>query len=142
MKNTLLLILLFISLSAFGQSYSKNAMNAANVQQSTTDTYIDWRLSNQGGWGIPSFYWKIVRTFTGIGNYQFDVYFCTNSFRLTGDKASTYLWGIFVNVDGSYVTQTPHWILFKEVYYDSLSSFTTSNPNPKIYISWQGMSIY
>lgn len=112
-----------------------------NIKQTTT--YIDWKLSNDGCYGCASFYWKVNRTYDfRYSTYYYNIYFYSNSFYSNGAWASTYLTGIYVNVDGYYINKRPVWLLFKDVYSNELTSFYTVNSNPTIKITWTGMSIY
>lgn len=132
-----LLLSIIIVLFSLLPVQSQNANAVSNATQ-----FTDWQLSNDGCWGCASFYWKITRTFQDDGSYRFDIWFCSNSFYQNGTKASTYVQGIYINVDGYYIRNESTWVLFKEVYSNQLTSFLTKNPYPKINMTWTGLSIY
>lgn len=147
MKKLLTLILLFLSVNMYAQdnvpsNFSSNIQKT--IQIPSTVVYTNWQLSNQGCYGCASFYWKINRTYIPeYKSYQYDIWFLSNSFYQNGTLASTYVWGIIVNVDGLNLRNEPAWLLFKDTSYSNqVTSFTTSNSSAKIILSWQGLKIY
>lgn len=138
MKNILLALFMLVTSFSFGQS---NQMVEYTQQQPVTQVYVDWQLSNQGCLGCASFYWKVNRTPLANG-WQFDIWWYSNSFYENGVRASTYVSGILVNVDGYLLRKDPVWILFKDQYSNQLTSFVSMNSNPKIYITWGAITIY
>lgn len=136
MKKILaLLIILMLSFSTVSsQSFYKK-------QQ--TETYIDWKLTNDGCYGCASFYWCVYRTWIpSMQQYKFNIWFQSNSFYTNGQWASTYVQGLYFNVDGTYLYANPSWMLFKDKYTSTLSSFYTTNANPFIKMTWSSMSVY
>ena len=133
MKKFLLILLMFFSLSASAQTKSTYS----------TINYSDWQLSNEGGYGVPSFYWKVTRSIrtNTLGQYKYDVFFFSNSFYNNGIEASTYVWGLSMNADG-YNVCNGVWLVFKEAYSNNLVSFYSYNTQPNIIITWEGLSIY
>jgi hypothetical protein len=147
-KILLILTLSLICLIGFSQnnipldfSQTRNSSNVKPTIVTNTQVYTDWQLSNNGGWGIPSFYWKVNRTLLPTGYYQFDIFFQSNSYRVDGTYAHTYLTGVYVKSDGYFVRNEPSWVLFKEPYSNQLLNFISLNPTPIINITWQSMII-
>jgi hypothetical protein len=136
----LIIFILFTTLSVWGQGIQQ----AGTYPVYQTDTYTEWQLSNPGGYGVASFYWKTTRSQSKnyYGQYNFDIWFYSNSYYRTGGLASTYVWGIYVNSDGKYTNRTPSWILFRDVSTNQVINFSSFNPNPIIILSWQGLSIF
>src|SRR3990170_3036340 len=115
--KTVLLALMLVSTLAMGQKAGYQYQNQVEYTQiNNTQTYYEWQLSNAGCYGCASFYWKVGRTPIAGGNWQFDLWFYSNSFYANGTWGSTYVNGIMVNVDGYYLRKDPVWILFKDKY--------------------------
>jgi hypothetical protein len=133
MKRILLILMMVLSFGASAQTKASYP----------TLVYSDWQLSNDGGYGIPSFYWKVTRSTrpNTLGQYKYDVLFFSNSFYNNGEAASTYVWGIKMNVDGYNVCNNV-WLIFKDTYSNNLVSFYSYSLNPNIIITWEGLSVY
>ena len=145
MKRILLFLVMLLSFAniAESQTYTKSYSNQAYQQQSAPTLYIDWKLTNDGCYGCPSFYWSVNKTYvSSMGQYRFDIWFYSNSYYATGGWASTYVQGMYFNVDGYYLYKEPSWLLFKEKFNSTLTSFYTTNPNPVIKMTWESMSVY
>jgi hypothetical protein len=130
---------------SFAGSFEQAKAQVPQDIQATPDVYIDWQLSNQGCYGCASFYYKVVRRNLGLafGNrYQFDIYFYSNSYLTNAVRTSTYVYGLMVTADGFPVNKEPVWMLFKEPYSNQLLNFTTTNPYPRIFITWTGVSLF
>jgi len=108
-----------------------------------TDTYIPWKITNEGCYGCASFYWLVNRTFLPSNNtYKFEIWFYSNSYYPNGAWASTYVQGLYFNVDGYNLYAEPSWVLFKDKYTSSLSTFFTPNPTPVVKMTWASMKVY
>lgn len=138
MKRLIGALFVLMSLTfAQAQTYEQTS------QTQTTVIYTDWRLSNDGCYGCASFYWKVNKTYIPTyQTYQYDVCFYSNSFYANGVWASTYVWGLLVNVDGYYIHKEPSWLLFKEAMSNQVTSFYSVNANPNIVLTWQGIKLY
>ena len=129
------LILFFLLLIPF---ISKSQESTQGV--SGEEVYSDWKLSNQGGFGISSFYWRITRIEESEGVYKYSIWFYSNNVYPNGLQASTYVSGLSVYVNGSMI-KTNIWVLFKTQYTNPLLDFE-SGPDPVVVITWLSNKIY
>jgi hypothetical protein len=144
MKKILAFLLMFVMYtSTEAQVQTKTYYKNSNNYQPGVGTYIDWQLTNQGCYGCASFYWMVNRSFIpSMNQYRFDMWFYSNSYYTNGVWASTYVQGLYFNVDGYFLYKDPSWLLFREKYSSTYTSFYTSNATPVIKISWSSMSVY
>lgn len=137
------LLLIALSFSINAQVQTKSYYRKNETIQNQPTLYIDWKLTNQGCWGCASFYWSVNRQYIpSMGQYKFDIWFYSNSFYANGQWASTYVQGLYFFVDGYNLYKDPAWLLFKDKYTTTFTSFYTSNPTPVVKITWSSMSIY
>ncbi len=141
MKRLLIaFMLLFSFLNVDAQTYKTQSLY---YEQSQPTVYINWQLTNQGCYGCASFYWMVNKTYVPeTAQYRFDIWFYSNSFYANGGWASTYLQGLYFNVDGYYLYNDPSWLLFREKFSSTLTSFYTVNPAPVIKMTWASMRVY
>jgi hypothetical protein len=142
MKKIFILILLFIiSINAFSQSFIKQ--NEYKPEKEKNVNFSDWKLSNEGCFGCASFYWKVMKNPIPDkdGFYYYYIYFYSNSFYKSGDYASTFVFGVNLNIDGSFLLKLPIFISFKEEHSPQLLWFKTKNPNPSIILKWTGVKV-
>lgn len=112
-------------------------------KQNQTEVYIPWKLTNDGCYGCASFYWLVDRTFLPANNtYKFEIWFYSNSFYVNGTWASTYVQGLYFNIDGYNLYNEQSWLLFKNKYTSSLTTFFTPNPTPVIKMTWASLKVY
>lgn len=148
MKKLFLCVLLLLSFlkteAQIPQQYNQyNNAQFRQDQSSSTVVYIPWRITNEGCYGCPSFYWSVNETYVpSVGQYKFDIWFYSNSYYATGGWASTYVQGLYFKIDGYYLYQEPSWLLFKDKYTSSLTTFYTTNPAPTVNITWTSMKVY
>ena len=134
--------LCLISLLCTGQKIENSYFNVQSYKaQEEPISYLDWQLSNDGCWGCASFYYSVTRSYTYSG-YKFDIWFYSNSTYSNGNRASTYINGIYVYVNGIRFNDEPIWLLFRDDYTNSLTSFVTQNPNPIIIMTWENIQVY
>lgn len=127
MKKLFLIALLFLS----------------SLTMSSQNTYIPWKLTNNGCFGCASFYWMVTQTYMpDMAKYKYDIWFYSNSFYSNGNWASTYVQGLYFTVDGFNLYKDPSWILFKDKYCAALTTFYTPNPAPIVQLTWSTISIY
>ena len=129
------LILFFLLLIPF---ISKSQESTQGV--SGEEVYSNWSLSNTGGFGISSFYWRITRIEESEGVYKYSIWFYSNNVYPNGLQASTYVSGLSVYVNGSMI-KTNIWVLFKTQYTNPLLDFE-SGPDPVVVITWLSNKIY
>lgn len=145
-KYIIFLVILLFCVGLVPIKYNNKNINTNKIEilnKKQTSTYIDWKLSNDGCYGCASFYWKVTRSYDyNTNRYLFYIYFYSNSYYENTIWASTYLTGVYINVDNFYINKQPIWLLFKDVYTNQLTSFYSYNANPTIKITWTGMSIY
>jgi len=140
MKKLLLILLtLTFPLLLWGQNYSNQYKGQQQYQDQVYDVeqYSEWKLSNPGGYNIPSFYWCITRSIYKFnGQYIFDVWFYSNSYVLDyyGNSVWTYTYvnNIYVIVNGQYINKEPVWVTFQNKFtYDGLK-FYSINKFPRV----------
>lgn len=140
MKKILIFFVLFML--AFSNVSEAQSAYYGKVQAEQTEVYLPWRLTNDGCFGCASFYWLVNRTYLPTGNYKFEIWFYSNSYYTNGVWASTYVQGLYFNVDGYNLYNDPSWLLFKDKYTSGLSTFYTVNPYPVIKMTWSSMRVY
>ena len=137
--------LLFIFLFSFGfinltESQNNQFKGQQYYQENIyeTEIYIDWILSNEGGYDIPSFYWSITRSKQTYEKYYiFDVWFYSNSYLwdyYSGQPIWTYTFvnNIYVLLYGKYVNKKPVWVTFQDKFTYSGLKFYSVNKFPKV----------
>ncbi|MEK6932765.1 MAG: hypothetical protein AABW56_03135 [Nanoarchaeota archaeon] len=144
MKKLLLILLtLFISFNiSKGQNNQlKNQIQQQYHQQNNTyetEVYIDWKLSNEGGYGIPSFFWLITRSRqTYNGYYLFDVWFYSNSYLWDYYSnqpiwSYTYVNNIYLLLYGEYANKEPVWVTFQGKFTYNGLRFYSMNKFPRV----------
>lgn len=145
-------LFLALALTITSVSSSQTSVTDILTKMSTPKPQVfqDWQLSNAGGYGVASFYWKITKLQVNDSTWKFTTFFYSNSYRLPTATAktpkelwaSTYVSGIYMMVDGYYLMKETTWLLFKDQYSNQLTTFTTKNPYPKIQLVWSKCSIY
>lgn len=136
---------MFASSQIVKEQYQQQTVNQEYYD---TEWYITWKLSNVGDWGVPSFYWGVSRSKekTSEGYYIFDIWFYSNSYIWDYENSeskwvSTYVEGIYVACNGTYVNSQPVWVTFREAYaYEGLR-FYLKQHNPDIRLLWSKLAI-
>ena len=150
MKKAIALILLIflVSFKLIGQVDNQaygQTKNQSYTKQNTYKVvdYLGWQLSNDGCYGCPSFYWKVTKSVypDTYGYYIYDFWFYSNSLYPQGGWASTYVYDIFIKVDGYWINSGAFWITFKEEYNPTMMRFKTVNKAPYINIQWGGQKV-
>lgn len=146
MKKFLLILLFSILFFAFPINLSGQTKNQPyQKQQETYKTvvYVDWQLSNEACYGCSSFYWRVTRSYEAdaYGYYIFDFWFYSNSLYENGAWASTYVYDMYIQVDGYWLNSQPFWITFKDYYSPVMMRFKTVNPKPFINLIWGGQRV-
>lgn len=137
MKKLLLYIVIFLFFSIKGNSQS------FTQQYNNEMPYINWSQQYPTSNCNPSFYWSVTRTniFNQYGQELYKMYFYSNSRYCDGSWAATYITGITLYINGYTLNpNNKYWIIFKDVYHHSAFSFW-SNPNPKVLIIWDNVTI-
>jgi hypothetical protein len=133
-----------MSLTDVSAQMQKQVWTKSSFEQNeSTVVYIPWRLTNDGCFGCASFWWLVNQTYIpSQGQYRYDIWFSSNSYYANGVLASTYVQGLYFNIDGYNLYQEPSWLLFKEKFNSTLTSFYSSNPTPVVHMTWSSMKVY
>ena len=150
MKNILSRLLIIVTLflllplSVFGQQSNKTSatfkrdIGYENITQ-------DWTIPAGLSVGAPntaSFYWMITRSkypVSGI-NYQYKIYFYSNSRYANNQWAGTYMDNVYLIVDNVYIAQGT-WVMFKDVYTHPFYHFYSPSLAPYVTLGWGNIRI-
>ena len=139
-----LLIFNFVIITQGQNNQFKEQQQQYYLQEDTyeTEVYIDWVLSNKGGYDIPSFYWLITRSKNKFeGYYVFDVWFYSNSYNWDFYLQQpvwvyTYVSNVFVLLYGEYINKEPVWVTFQDKFTYKELRFYSINKNPRVNLTY------
>lgn len=141
MKKIFLLFLLLFNFVILTQGQNNQFKGQQQYYQENsyeTEVYLNWVLSNEGGYGKPSFYWLITRSKYKFEDYYlFDVWFYSNSYVWDYYLKQpvwvyTYVSDIYVLLYGEYVNKEPVWVTFQDKFTYNGLRFYSINKNPRV----------
>lgn len=154
LNKLLLIILLLLPLSVFGQSYSNaqpvyyvpNAFQIAQYNITTNVISNGWAQYGTTCAGCASYYYKITKTSQvhraedGQYYYYYYIWFFSNSYYSNGQQASTYLTNISAYINGQLITTSPYYLA---THVENYSIWLRSSiPNANITFNVTQMSVY